>query len=141
MPHGGERTEGDPSPAFPRCRRHKLNSKDSNSTQWLVPLQAALAPPPHPSIASLSLGSTQNMCRYVQYSHSRGHTQQTARGWLKRTVTCKEAANPEALLTSRCSTSYTEPGEREKSKLKSFVPAPSMRLSSSCTMWCRKKSA
>lgn len=57
---------------------------------------------------------TKNMCRYVLYSHGRGHTQQTARGWLKKTVTCKQAANRAALLTSWCSASYPKPREREK---------------------------
>lgn len=57
---------------------------------------------------------TKNRCRYVLNSHGRGHAEQTAHGWLKKTVTCKQAANRVAVLTSSCLTSYTKPREREK---------------------------
>jgi len=63
-----------------------------------------------------------------------------AGGWLKKTVTCRQAANPVALLTSWCSTLSSKP-EKGKSKLKSSIPVRSTQLGSSCIMWCRKKAA
>lgn len=86
MPHRGERIERNLSSAFPHCRRHKQQGQQR--CLWLVPTEAALAPPPHPSITSLSLVYTK-ICRYDLHSHGWSHTQQTAQGWLKKPAYCK----------------------------------------------------
>lgn len=72
MPHRGERIERNLSPAFPHCRRHKQPGQQQYL--WSVPTEAALAPPPRPSITSLSLVYTKKsvhkkICRYDLHSH------------------------------------------------------------------------